>query len=137
MNKGIMFLLGFFSGVFVTLIICATLWFGILAKHIKTANYSKEYPETEMTKDATTDLGMASDGRNYIDVHSKKGIVSLYFGMPKDSVKVLMGRPNRTSAMRKGRESWDYDIPGAGRHGSSLNVSLDFEDNKLSSVSEL
>ena len=48
----------------------------------------------------------------WFELSTKKGIVKLHTYMPKDSVKMLMGRPHKTSIRTYGddfHETWEYE----------------------------
>ena len=69
----------------------------------------------------------------YIEVTGKQGEVTLYTGMPKDSVRILLGKPdevNLRSYSFGSTEDWGYKINN--QYTSDLNVS--FSDGKLESV---
>lgn len=69
----------------------------------------------------------------YLEVVGKKGNVTLHTGMPKDSVKILLGKPDkvdlRTFNFSK-REDWGYKIKT--NYGTDLDI--EFKDGKLESV---
>uniref|UniRef100_A0AB33IUX7 Uncharacterized protein n=1 Tax=Prevotella sp. GTC17253 TaxID=3236793 RepID=A0AB33IUX7_9BACT len=71
----------------------------------------------------------------WFELSTKKGVVRLHTSMPKDSVKLLMGRPSATSVSNSGRwmrETWEY----MGRNQFSAEFTLEFEDGELQSVSQ-
>lgn len=73
-----------------------------------------------------------------IEVKGRNGYVTLSLGMPKDSVKVLLGRPDRTRMSDLGNivEQWEYDFPGQGRYGTTRELDIHFKNGKLESISE-
>ena len=100
------FLLGFVCGIFITVIgVFSILIFG--ADH-KTYSDSLDY--------------------DCYALHTKKGEMKLHSRMPADSVKILMGEPNKIII----DESWEYNGDGAHFKKSILS----FDDGKLNSVSE-
>jgi ethanolamine utilization protein EutQ (cupin superfamily) len=69
----------------------------------------------------------------YIEVKGKKGIVTLHTGMSKDSVKVLLGKPdevNLMTVMNSTHESWGYKLKN--EYVSDLDI--EFVDGKLDGV---
>lgn len=68
------------------------------------------------------------------ELNTKKGIVKLHTYMPKDSVKILMGRPqsNNINAYRHDKvyETWFYK--GTNQYDDELRI--DFVNGKLNSV---
>lgn len=69
----------------------------------------------------------------YIEVKGKKGIVTLHTGMSKDSVKVLLGKPdevNLMTVMNSTHESWGYKLKN--KYVSDLDI--EFIDGKLDGV---
>ena len=69
----------------------------------------------------------------YVEVKGKKGNVTLYTGMPKDSVQMLVGKPDKVN-MHTTRgitfEDWGYKIKN--QYVSDLDI--DFVDGKLRGV---
>jgi hypothetical protein len=76
----------------------------------------------------------------YIEVKGKKGNVTLHTGMPKDSVQILVGKPDQVSLNTYGsstHESWGYKINN--KHGlpkeyQISDLDIDFVDGKLKNV---
>lgn len=69
----------------------------------------------------------------YIEVTGKKGSVTLYTGMPKDSIKLLVGKPDNVDLSEIGDyhfEKWGYKLKN--NYISDLNI--DFVDGKLTGV---
>ncbi len=69
----------------------------------------------------------------YVEVKGKKGIVALYTGMSKDSVQILVGKPDEVRLNTYGNstyEDWGYKINN--KYVSDLD--LDFENGKLKAV---
>lgn len=76
----------------------------------------------------------------YIEVTGRNGDVTLHTYMPKDSVKILVGKPTRTNLMTIGSnniEQWEYDFPGEGRYGNTRQLWINFENGKLDLVQEI
>nr|WP_315220655.1 hypothetical protein [uncultured Flavobacterium sp.] len=69
----------------------------------------------------------------YIEVKGKKGNVTLHTGMPKDSVKILLGKPdevNLDEIVNTHYEKWGYKF----RNRYVADLEIDFENGKLSGV---
>lgn len=76
----------------------------------------------------------------FIEVKGKRGNVTLYTGMPKDSVQILVGKPDEASLNTYGsstHESWGYKInskSGIPREYQMPDLDIDFVDGKLKNV---
>ncbi len=76
----------------------------------------------------------------YVEVKGKKGHVTLHTGMPKDSVQILVGKPDEVRLNTYGsstHESWGYKINN--KHGlpkeyQISDLDIDFVDGKLKNV---
>ena len=69
----------------------------------------------------------------YVEIRGKKGIVTLHTGMPKDSVKSMVGKPDQVDLRNIAGvpyEEWGYKITN--EYASDLD--LEFEDGKLKNV---
>ncbi|MCC6684213.1 MAG: hypothetical protein IT247_03990 [Bacteroidia bacterium] len=69
----------------------------------------------------------------YVEVKGKKGIVTLYTGMPKDSVKILLGKPDGVELSSYGNisvEKWRYKV----KDNFVPDLDIDFNDGKLNRV---
>ncbi|HKZ67816.1 MAG TPA: hypothetical protein VJ111_15730 [Chitinophagaceae bacterium] len=68
----------------------------------------------------------------YIEVKGKKGNVTLHTGMSKDSVRILVGKPDEVElrSYENALEDWGYKIKN--RYVSDLEIN--FEDGKLKSL---
>lgn len=69
----------------------------------------------------------------YIEVSGKKGSVTLYTGMSKDSVKILIGKPDNVDLSEIGDyhfEKWGYKL----KNNSISDLNIDFVDGKLTGV---
>ncbi|GAB6012460.1 hypothetical protein [Viscerimonas tarda] len=68
------------------------------------------------------------------ELSTKNGIVKLHTYMPKDSVQILMGRPQSTDVNDMGilgiRETWEYK----GRNRYTSEFTIEFTDGELKSV---
>jgi hypothetical protein len=65
----------------------------------------------------------------YIEVKGKKGNVTLHTGMSKDSVKILVGKPDNVELRSYGNalEDWGYKI----RNSYVADLEINFENGKL------
>jgi len=65
----------------------------------------------------------------YIEVKGKKGNVTLHTGMPKDSVRILVGKPDNVELRSYGNalEDWGYKI----RNNYVPDLEINFEAGKL------
>ena len=68
----------------------------------------------------------------YIEVRGKKGNVTLHTGMSKDSVRILVGKPDQVELRSYGNalEDWGYKI----RNSYMSDLEINFEDGKLKSL---
>jgi type III secretory pathway component EscR len=82
-------------------------------------------------------INKSDDQRNvqYFELSTQKGIVKLHTYMSKDSVKILMGRPESTSIMTvldSTIETWEYK----GRNEHTHEFTIKFENGELNSVQQ-
>jgi hypothetical protein len=109
----IIFILGFIGGVFTTILVVFIIGLGLKANKDKN-EYKVQYTE----------------------IKGKKGNVRLYTGITKDSVRILLGKPDQVSLREIGStqyEDWGYVIKN--KYGSNTSdLDIDFEDGKLKSV---
>lgn len=78
-------------------------------------------------------IGISSNSIQYIEIKGKKGNVTLYTGMPKDSVQMLVGKPDEVDLHSAGGttfENWGYKMKN--KYVSDLDI--DFVDGKLEGV---
>ena len=71
----------------------------------------------------------------YVDVKGKKGNATLYIGMPKDSVLILVGKPDQVNMQTLGGntfEDWGYKLKN--EYVSDLDIT--FIDGKLNGVQQ-
>ncbi len=68
----------------------------------------------------------------YIEVKGKKGNVTLHTGMTKDSVRILLGKPDNVELRSYGNalEDWGYKI----RNNYFPDLEINFEAGKLKSL---
>ena len=71
----------------------------------------------------------------YIEVKGKKGNVTLHTGMSKDSVRILVGKPDKVELRPfnfSTLEEWGYKI----KNNYITDLEISFEAGKLTSVRE-
>jgi len=68
----------------------------------------------------------------YIEVKGRKGNVTLHTGMTKDSVRILVGKPDNVELRSYGNalEDWGYKI----RNNYVPDLEINFEAGKLKSL---
>ena len=68
----------------------------------------------------------------YIEVKGKKGNVTLHTGMSKDSVRILVGKPDEVELRSYGNalEDWGYKV----RNNYVPDLEINFEAGKLKSL---
>lgn len=73
----------------------------------------------------------------FIEVKGKKGLVTIHTGMTKDSVRILLGKPDEVRLNTFGNsihEDWGYKITnkyGLPKEHQSADLQIGFEDGKL------
>ncbi len=68
-----------------------------------------------------------------IDIKGRKGNVTVHTGMPKDSVLLLLGKPDEVDLRTFGNttfEDWGYKL----KKGYSSDLDINFKDGKLKGV---
>lgn len=138
MNTFLKIGLGFILGVVFT--------FGVLYFIGTTQNTEENQLREEIRIQALKNLKQSLDGANsdengnnvqYFELTTKKGIVKLHTHMSKDSVKILMGRPESIDVNDYGyngkvAERWMYR--GTNRYVDEFTI--EFIDGKLKSVDQ-
>jgi hypothetical protein len=69
----------------------------------------------------------------YVEVKGKKGNVTLHTGMPKDSVQILVGKPDKVDLHSIGNttyETWGYKL----KNNYLSDLDIEFKDGKLKSI---
>lgn len=69
----------------------------------------------------------------YVEVKGKKGNVTLHTGMSKDSVKILLGKPDKVDLHSIGNttyETWGYKL----KNNYLSDLDIEFNNGKLKSV---
>jgi hypothetical protein len=138
MNTFLKISLGFVLGVFCTV--------GVLYIIGITQNTEENRLRAELRMKALKSLNQSfggsdtdEDGQRNIqpfELTTKNGTVKLHTYMSKDSVKILMGRPQSTDiddyGPGKARETWEYK--GTNRYVDEFTI--EFINSKLKSVSQ-
>ena len=76
----------------------------------------------------------------YVEVKGKKGKATLYIGMSKDSVQILLGKPDEVDLNSIGNstyENWGYKINnkyGLPKEYQISDLEIDFKNGKLEGV---
>jgi hypothetical protein len=69
----------------------------------------------------------------YVEVKGKNGNVTLHTGMPKDSVRILVGKPDKVDLHSIGNtayETWGYKL----KNNYLSDLDIEFKDGKLKSI---
>lgn len=123
MNKAVLILIGAAIGCFITLLATS------LYKH----NQKKKMEYAiETIHDIYTMVTEPADIQ-YIEVTGKKGKVTLHNYMSKDSVQILLGKPDKADMRTYSstvHENWKYEI------NDDYSLDLDFENGMLTNVNQ-
>ena len=92
---------------------------------IKTLSHNLESLNKETEDKKETEV-------QYVEVKGKKGNVTLHTGMTKDSVRILIGKPDNVELRSYGNalEDWGYKI----RNNYVPDLEINFEAGKLKSL---
>ena len=100
----------------------------------RTESSIREQIARELIETLSGNLGSLSQESKvqYIEVKGKKGNVTLHTGMSKDSVRVLVGKPDEVELRSYGNalEDWGYKI----RNNYVPDLEINFEAGKLKSL---
>lgn len=69
----------------------------------------------------------------FIEVKGRNGNVTLHTGMPKDSVEILIGKPDDIDlyeSLGKYREKWGYKL----KNDYTASLVINFEDGELKGI---
>ena len=136
MKQFLIFLGGFVVGVIITYSVMFTIRIrSDYSERVKLAEMlmSKYVKENSLDKEPQV---------QYIEVKGKKGTVTLHTGMPKDSVQILIGKPDEVDLHTTGSttyEKWGYKINnkyGMPKGYQISDLTIDFEDGKLKGASQ-
>lgn len=123
MNKTVLILIGAVIGSIVTLLITS----------IQRQN---EKEKIEAAMDVVKEFYYMANPEptiQYIEVIGKKGKATLHNFMSKDSVEILLGKPDKATMntySSKVCENWDYEI------NDDYRLDLDFENGMLTNVNQ-
>ena len=131
MNKFLIFIGGMVAGALL-----------LYAIGFRTESSLKEQLRRELIETLSNNLRNLNQEAEvqYVEVKGKKGNVTLHTGMPKDSVKILVGKPDEVNLDEIGNihfEKWGYKITN--KHGVPTeyqmpDLNIDFKDGKLNGV---
>jgi len=119
MKQFLIFIGGFVTGILVTLFVLFIISIAFRS------NYSEKNVQVQ-----------------YIEVKGKNGNVTLHTGMYKDSVQILVGKPDEVNLQTAGRtsfENWGYKINnkyGLSKEFQISDLIINFIDGKLEGVQQ-
>jgi len=92
----------------------------------------REQIARELIKKVSGNLASQETEIQYIEVKGRKGNVTLHTGMTKDSVRILVGKPDNVALRSFGNalEDWGYKI----RNDYVPDLQINFETGKLKSL---
>ena len=98
----------------------------------RTENSVREKVGRELIETLSHNLSNQEGEVQYIEVKGKKGNVTLHTGMTKDSVRLLVGKPDNVELRSYGNalEDWGYKI----RNNYMPDLEINFEAGKLKSL---
>ena len=98
----------------------------------RTKNSVREKIGRELIETLSHNLSNQEGEVQYIEVKGKKGNVTLHTGMTKDSVRILVGKPDNVELRSYGNalEDWGYKI----RNNYVPDLEINFEAGKLKSL---
>lgn len=98
----------------------------------RTENSVREKLGSELIETLSHDLSKQEAEVQYIEVEGKKGHVTLHTGMTKDSVRILVGKPDNVELRSYGNtlEDWGYKI----RNKYVPDLEINFKAGKLKSL---
>ena len=98
----------------------------------RTENSLREKIGRELIETLSNNLSNQEVEVQYIEVKGKKGNVTLHTGMTKDSVRIIVGKPDNVELRSYGNalEDWGYKI----RNNYLPDLEINFEAGKLKSL---
>jgi hypothetical protein len=123
MNKFFIFIAGMIGGALL-----------LYAIGFRTESSVREQLRLELIKTLSDNFASLDQIPNvqYIEVRGKKRSVTLHTGMSKDSVRILLGKPDNVALRSYGNalEDWGYKI----KNRYMADLEINFEDGKLKSL---
>ncbi|MFW5701124.1 MAG: hypothetical protein ACOCWM_05480 [Cyclobacteriaceae bacterium] len=119
MKNFLIFFGGFVVGILATLLFLFLISIGVASNNSEN-ELQFQYSENEVQA-------------QYIEVKGKKGNVTLHTGMSKDTVQMLVGKPDETDLyemFNTYHEKWGYRL----KNEYISDLEIDFEDGKLKGV---
>lgn len=123
MNKAVLILIGAAIGCLVTLLVTS----------IQKQNEEEKIEAAMELVKGFYDMANPEPTIQYIEVIGKKGKATLHNFMSKDSVEILLGKPDKATMntySSKVRENWDYKI------NDDYSLDLDFENGMLTNINQ-
>lgn len=123
MNKAVLILIGAAIGCLVTLLVTS----------MQRQREEKDIEAAVEVFKGLYDMANPEPTIQYIEVIGKKGKATLHNFMSKDSVEILLGKPDKATMntySSKVRENWDYEI------NDDYRLDLDFENGMLTNVNQ-
>jgi hypothetical protein len=107
----------------------------LYAMGFRTEKFVKEQLKQELIETLSQNLANLNQEAEvqYIEVKGKKGNVALHTGMPKDSVQMLLGKPDQvelSKILNANYEKWGYKL----KNKFISDLDIDFKDGKLEGV---
>ena len=99
-----------------------------------------EYSEKEQLRQQLIEKISQKAEIQFVEVKGKKGIVTLHTGMSKDSVQILVGKPdevNLRTILNSSHEDWGYKINdkyGLSKEFQIPDLTIEFVDGQLDGV---
>jgi hypothetical protein len=104
----------------------------LYATGFSTENSVREKIGRELIETLSHNLSNQEGEIQYIEVKGRKGNATLHTGMTKDSVRILVGKPDNVELRSYGNalEDWSYKI----RSNYVPDLEINFEAGKLKSL---
>jgi len=99
-----------------------------------------EYSEKEQLRQQLIEKISQKAEIQFVEVKGKKGIVTLHTGMSKDSVQIMLGKPDEVdlrTILNSSHEDWGYKIHnkyGLSKELQIPDLTINFIDGKLDGV---
>ena len=116
----------FFGGVLTGVVLLYVMGYRTESEH-------KQQFEKEILQSMYLNFQHQEADVQYVEVKGKKGVVTIHTGMPKDSVRLIVGKPDQVDLSNiagVAHENWGYKI----NEQYITDLDLKFEDGKLKGV---